>query len=196
LIKEVHHRVKNNLQLVSSLFSLQGRYFTDPVAKDSFEETQNRVLAIALVHEKLYQSSDLSRIDFGDYLTNLAATLLAGSELRDRVTARVDVPGFTLPISEAIPCGLMVNELLTNAIKHAFPDGRRGTIDIHMDAKAGRRQLTVSDDGAGLPADVDVRRSESLGWQLVTMLAKQLEVDIQVDLQGRTAFQLLFQKGV
>src|SRR5579872_1806845 len=149
LLKEVHHRVKNNLQVIASLLRLQARYMSDPAARAMFEESQNRVHSISLVHEMLYRAGDLARVDFGDYLRTLTSHLADGWSNSDRsVTVSVEAAGVQLAVDTAIPCGLIVNELVTNALKHAFPNGSSGTIRVcAVFQPDGRLAVVVQDDG-------------------------------------------------
>lgn len=196
LLKEIHHRVKNNMQVVSSLLSLQSRYISDPRDVEAFRECQRRIRSMALVHEKLYRSRSLSRIEFGGYVRQLAGQLLSSAEKRPgTVGLKLDVEETMFDIQTAIPLGLIVNELLSNALKYAFPGERKGQISISL--RAGERDefvLTFSDDGVGLPPGVDLVRSESLGFQLVSMLVEQL--DGRVDIQGEsgTGFRIFFKE--
>jgi PAS domain S-box-containing protein len=197
LLKEIHHRVKNNLQVTSSLLKLQSSYIQDGRARELFAESQGRIRSMALVHEKLYQSSDLSRIDFAEYIESLAGLLLRsfGAAAR-RIALNVHGDQVFLAIDTAVPCGLIVNELLSNCLKHAFPDNRAGVIDIHVRAEAGRRfSLSVRDDGVGLPAHIDIHKTETLGLQLVKTLAEQLRADIEVVRDGGTEVRLHFGEG-
>jgi PAS domain S-box-containing protein len=194
LLKEIHHRVKNNLQVVSSLLSLQARHLSDAVAEKILGECQRRILSIALVHEQLYKSKDLSKVPFQEYVHELLSSLFQalGTDLH-RIRPIVDVQALELPIDTAIPSGLLINELVTNSLKHAFPDGRHGTIRIVFAHTAGQlRSLIVSDDGVGLPLDIDPKRSGSLGLQLVHALAKQLKLEVQISRNGGTTFEFRF----
>jgi len=177
LLKEIHHRVKNNLQVTSSLLRLQAAGIGDPNVREMFEETENRIRSMALVHEKLYQSTDLSRIDFADYIRSLGELLFRSSAIQpESVTLEVAGVATFLSIDDAVPCGLIINELLSNALKHAFPQRSRGRIDILFEEPAaGWLQVRVSDDGVGLPADFDFSRTETLGLQLVRGLTQQLD---------------------
>ncbi len=194
LLKEIHHRVKNNLQTISSLLSLQSANIKDPEARALFLETRHRVRSMSLIHEKLYQSSDLARIDFADYLKALTSGLagsFAGSA--SAVAISVDVDEIMLGVDSAVPCGLIVNELVTNCFKYAFNGGRGGTIAIRMARTEGKQlQLSVADDGVGFPKGVDFRETESLGMQLVTTLTEQLDGDIQLFNGTGTKFEITF----
>ena len=194
LLKEVHHRVKNNMQIISTLLDLQSETIIDEEALRAFRESQDRIRAMALVHEKLYQSADFSSIDLGEYIEKLANVLfnsyMADSE---RITLKVDVRHIPLEIDKAIPCGLIINELLSNALKHAFPDGRKGEISIRFDVEEDDRiTLTVADNGVGMPEGVDPAHSRTLGLQLVSMLARQLRGEISLELTAGTVFTIRF----
>ncbi len=196
LLKEIHHRVKNNMQVISSLLSLQSRHLEDPKAIGMFKDSQHRIRSMALVHEKLYQSKDLSRIDFGQYLQNLVVYLIHSYQVdAGRVRLRLDVGDTALDINTAIPCGLIINELATNALKHAFPGGRKGEVRVTLRPGAdGRFSLTVGDDGVGWPRDVDFRKTETLGMQLVTMLVDQLDGKIELEKKPGTTFRISFRE--
>jgi len=192
LLSEIHHRVKNNLQIVSSLLSLQSDYVTDADALAMFRESQQRVKSMALIHEKLYESEDFAHIDFSDYLAALSSHLISSYQ---RPSVRLLIEGCTtsVDITTAIPCGLIVNELVTNAFEHAFPDGREGTITVSLCMDdAGTHVLSVSDDGVGFPEDLDFRNTKSLGLQLVTALVNQLDGTIDLSRENGTAFVISF----
>lgn len=176
LLKEVHHRVKNNLQMISSLLNLQARLVDDEKAREIFNDSRARVRSFALLHEKLYQSQDLAKIDFEDYVKDLASALFQSTGMNsERVTLEVNMEQVVLDMDSIINCGLIVSELVTNSLKYAFPAGRSGSIRITLRTiGAGTLELTVQDDGAGLPNDLDYRKSNTLGLQLVGMFAKEL----------------------
>jgi two-component sensor histidine kinase len=194
LLKEVHHRVKNNLQVISSLLSLQVGVVTDPNVLQVFRESQHRVRAMALIHEKLYQSRDLGKVDFGEYVRSLTGYLFRSFGVeRATIALTVNVKDVFLEVEKAIPCGLIVNELVSNALKHAFPAGREGEIRIDAQAKGTEHvTLRVSDNGVGFPPAVDVRTTTSLGLGLVNTLTKQLEGTIEQQSSGGTTFQIRF----
>ncbi len=194
LLKEVHHRVKNNLQVISSLLNLQSGYIKDPVALQVFVESRNRVRSMALIHEKLYQSQDLSRIDFEDYIKTLSNGLLAGfAGKKSAIRIEVDVEKIMLPVDAAVPCGLIVNELVTNCFKYAFAPEAGGQIRISMKrSDDAHLHLSVSDDGVGFPKDLDFRNTESLGMQLVITLSEQLEGTIHLQNGVGTTFEISF----
>lgn len=182
LLREVHHRVKNNLQLIASLLNLQGRYLHEPQSRSLLEESQSRIHSIALVHETLYQSGELARIDLGAYLGTLVRHLAASwVGVSGRIELELDVASIEVAIDVAIPCGLVVNELVTNAFKHAFPAARRGTVRVSTRAVAsGLTVLTVADDGVGLPERVLAPRAGGLGLELVATLTRQLRGTLEV----------------
>ncbi|HEV7868471.1 MAG TPA: sensor histidine kinase, partial [Chthoniobacteraceae bacterium] len=194
LLKEVHHRVKNNLQVISSLLSLQSGYIKDPVALQVFTESRNRVRSMALIHEKLYQSQDLSRIDFEDYIKAVSSGLLATFAGRSSsIRISVDVDRVMLPVDSAVPCGLIVNELVTNCFKYAFAGTETGEICVSMKRiDAAQLRLSVSDNGVGFPKDLDFRNTESLGMQLVTTLADQLDGTVALKNGCGTTFEISF----
>jgi PAS domain S-box-containing protein len=185
LLREIHHRVKNNLQIVSSLLSLQSEYIVDQEMLRFFRESQNRVKSMALVHEKLYQSTNLASVDFDGYLRELALQLVRASAAdAGKIELRLDTHAVALPIDKAIPCGIIVNELVTNALKYAFPGGR-GVLYVGCDTDGGQEiHLIVGDDGVGLPADFDIDHVETLGLTLVQMLCEQLQARLVVRRQA------------
>jgi len=194
LLKEIHHRVKNNLQIIISLLRLQSRHFKDKKSQDLLEIIQNRIKSIALIHEKLYQSENLSSFDFGNYIRGLTAYLLqiAGKRASD-IQIKIDSEETFLDINKAIPCGLIINELVFNALKHAFPEGRKGEIHIEMyPCKKGRHTLIISDNGTGFPEDIDFKNTDSLGLQLVNDLVRQIEGALELDREGGTTFKIEF----
>jgi two-component sensor histidine kinase len=194
LLKEIHHRVKNNLQVIASLLRLQGRFLKDKEARAMFEESQNRVHSISLVHEKLYRAGDLARVDFHDYLVTLTKGLTDGWQGSGApVAVVVEAAGVQLGVDTAIPCGLIVTELFTNALKHAFPDVASGSIRIAMATLPDDcLELTVEDNGVGLPENLDFRRSGSLGLELVSSLVRQLGANIEIVRNGGTRFRIEF----
>ncbi|HSY38505.1 MAG TPA: histidine kinase dimerization/phosphoacceptor domain -containing protein [Polyangia bacterium] len=196
LLKEIHHRVKNNLQVISSLLNLQARYLPDPAARAIFSQSQNRVQSIALVHERLYESADLSHVDFGKYLAVLLDNVFDTYDAAGRgIVNVIDVGDVHLTVDVAIPCGLIVNELVTNAIKHAFPNGRTGEIRVSLsESPEGTLNLSVQDDGVGIPAGVDPRHTVSLGLDLVVTFAEQLNAEVTITRTNGTCFGFRFRK--
>ena len=195
LIQEIHHRVKNNLQVISSIINMQVRKLDVGANRDALEECQTRVQAIALIHEKLYQSKDYSRVPFSEYARSLATNVFrASGGSFASVTLELAIEDLALAVDRAIPCGLVLNELITNALKHGFRDGREGTIRVEL-AKldTGRLRMAVKDNGIGLPRDLDIRSSDSLGLQLICTLSEQLDAELEVNGGGGGAsFQLTF----
>jgi PAS domain S-box-containing protein len=192
LLKEIHHRVKNNLQIISSLLNLQAGFIRDPHDGTLFQESVDRVRSMALIHEKLYSSEDFSRIDFHSYMQSLVDSLLR-SYGRPGIATEADIGDIRLSIQTAVPCGLLLNELIVNALKHAFPGDRRGSIRIAMHRTAGEDvELLVADDGAGLPEDIDPTRTPSLGLHLVYILSRQLNGTLSIHREGGTTFRLVF----
>jgi len=193
LLKEIHHRVKNNLQVISSLLSLQSTYVRDAADAEIFRESQNRIRSMALIHEKLYQSGSVSRVDFPQYARSLATTLFRSYRpAESNVRLEVDFGDVALGIDAAVPCGLIINELLSNALKHAFPGGREGTITLALREQGGTTRLTVKDDGVGFPDRLDVHQPSSLGLQLVNTLVAQIGGALEVRRTGGTEFHIAF----
>jgi len=196
LLKEIHHRVKNNMQIVSSLLRLQSRGVEDEKVQRIFEISQNRIRSIALIHETLYQSEDLSQIDFSNYIRRLTTHLL--SVYRPKGTAlklNLDAQEVLLDINRAIPCGLIINELISNAMKHAFPLDKDGEIFVRFAAEDGVFTLIVKDNGEGFPKGLDFRATASLGLQIVSDLVQQLEGDVRLEQEEGTAFIITFGKS-
>ena len=186
LLKEIHHRVKNNLQVVSSLLNLQSQHIKDGEMLRVFKESQNRVRSMALIHEKLYQSSNLAEISFGDYVRDLATQLFRSYSVSAAgVSLEVDANNVHLGIDRAIPCGIIVNELVSNSLKYGFPDRREGTVYIRLHPSAEDTvQLVVGDTGVGLPEGLDIEKTDSLGLKLVKMLTGQISGDLKVVRNG------------
>ena len=188
LIKEIHHRVKNNLQVLSSLLHLQSRQITDETALDAVREGQNRVDAMGLIHQKLYMGDNMAAVEMQDYLKNLGDTLLDAFGLDDeRVKIAYHLEPMHLDVDTAIPLGLIINELMTNSLKYAFPGSRSGTLDISLwKDDAGKLCLKVADDGAGKNAPPDPKNSTAFGTNLVQMLSKKLKgkPEVTVDEDG------------
>ncbi|MBN2244203.1 MAG: PAS domain S-box protein, partial [Candidatus Aminicenantes bacterium] len=177
LLREIHHRVKNNLQIISSLLNLQSSFVQDEAALKMFQESNLRVRSMAIVHEKLYRSEDLSRVNFNEYITSLIGYMYQTYGIDpSQIKINVSVTDIFLDINSAIPCGLIVSELISNALKHAFPNGRKGDIQIVFDRiKPGKYRLIIEDNGVGLDSRIDIHNTESFGLQLVNMLTEQLQ---------------------
>jgi PAS domain S-box-containing protein len=192
LLREVHHRVKNNLQIIISLLKLQSRYMTDENTIAAFRECQNRVKAMSLVHEKLYQSADISKIDLGNYVRFLGNSLFQFFGRKGTgVTFTTDIQDISLDINTAIPVGLIINELVSNSLKYAFPQERTGEISVAIRRENHTLSILFADNGAGIPADFDWRNAKSLGLRLVTSLVEQLQGTIELDRSAGTAFTIV-----
>jgi len=198
LLREIHHRVKNNLQVVSSLLNLQALKLEDETLRRVFQESQSRIRAMALIHETLYESHDLSRIELRPYISRVGDSLIGmyGASA-DRIRLRVEADRVALTIDDMVPCGLIINELLSNSLKHAFPDGRAGEVRIAATASPeGIVTLELRDNGVGLPADLDIHDTTTMGMRLVTGLVEnQLGGTIEVDRRTGTAFRVSFHPG-
>jgi two-component sensor histidine kinase len=193
LLKEIHHRVKNNLMIISSLLNLQSRYIKDEESKTIFKESQNRTKSMALIHERLYQSADLKRIDFGDYIHTLANDLYHTYVLdTSLIKLNVDVDDVMLNINTSIPLGLIVNELVTNSLEHAFPPGKSGEINIKFHSSDDKYLLEVKDNGIGFPKDIDYKNTDSLGLRLVVSLTEQIDGKIEFNNTSGTSFKIIF----
>ncbi len=197
LLREIHHRVKNNLQIVSSLLHLQAGSVRDAAALESLRESQARIRSMSLVHEKLYRSPNLARIQLSDYVQSLAVSLF--ESLRSeagRIRLHFDLEPIVLDINTAIPIGLIVNELLSNALKHAFPGGRAGTIKVELRSRGPEtHELAVEDDGIGLPAGIEPSSAGTLGLQLIQMLAEQLDGTVRREAGPGARFAVLFREA-
>ena len=195
LLKEIHHRVKNNLQIISSLLSLQTSSTANEHASSILKESQNRIKSMALIHEKLYGSRDLARIDFRGYVQSLIAFLTRSYVLYPVPTIEVDIEDVSLDIDMAIPCGLIINELISNSLKYAFKDEPAGAIRVALAREGNLYRLEISDNGIGIPPEVDFRNSTSLGLQLVVTLTDQLNGSLE-HLDGKgTTFVITFMEN-
>jgi PAS domain S-box-containing protein len=183
LLKEIHHRVKNNLQMISSLLRLQSENIHDPALLAVFQESQNRVRSMAIIHECLYQSPDIGRMDFPDYVEKLTDSLLRTYSVHpEKNTIHLNVDEVSLNLDVAIPCGLIITELVSNALKYAYPEGKEGAVYVHFRSLPGNRhELTVADEGVGLKGPVDFESSQSLGLRLVHILTEQLRGRLRVE---------------
>jgi two-component system, sensor histidine kinase PdtaS len=194
LLGEIHHRVKNNLQIVYSLLGLQAARVDDRATQDLLRDSQNRIHSMALIHQTLYGSKDFESVDFALFIATLLPALSRSYGIDpEHIAIRVDVEPVRLPIDIAVPCGLVVNELITNALKHAFQDRICGEISIALSRQLGREALlSVSDNGVGLPDHLDVQKTETIGLQLVGLLAEQLDGEIAIRRSDPTRFSLRF----
>jgi len=195
LLKEIHHRVKNNLQIISSLLYLQSKGVKDEKTLEVFRDSQSCVKSMALIHEKIYASGDLAKIDFGEYIRDLTDNLFSSYGINaDKVALKIDVKDVSFGVNLAVPCGLIINELISNSLKHAFPEGKTGEIVVSLRvAKEKEVELIVSDNGIGIPEDLDYKNTDSLGTQLVVNLVeKQLKGTIELDRKGGTTLTIKF----
>ena len=201
LLREIHHRVKNNMQVIYGLLTLQEGNVDDDKYSNLLQESKNRIVAMALVHDKLYQSENLASINFAEYISSLASTLFQTYRTTGNIALKMDVEDVSIGIDSAIPCGLILNELISNSLKHAFPDNRDGEIRIYVHAEGlqndgatsdnnGNITLIVSNNGVEFPEDLDWKNTESLGLQLVNILTQQLDGTIELDRSSGTAFKI------
>ncbi|MFO8030402.1 MAG: histidine kinase dimerization/phosphoacceptor domain -containing protein [Cyclonatronaceae bacterium] len=183
MLKEIHHRVKNNLAVISALLTLQSDHVQDETAKELFMESVGRIKSMALIHEKLYQSEMFARVEMGDYMRQLVKTIQETYESQPRdITVHVECDNAVLDITRAIPCGLIINELLSNVYKHAFRDSETGNVYLRLkkDEETNECELQVMDDGVGLPKEVIDGKSSSLGYNIIRGLARQLSADLHM----------------
>jgi PAS domain S-box-containing protein len=199
LLKEIHHRVKNNLQIVYSMLNLQTSQIKDKDAIELFKESKNRIFSMALIHEKLYQSKSLAKVDLGEYIRNLTNNLFSSYGVSERtISPKIHVENITLNIDTVIPCALIINELVSNSLKYGFPDlsrRRSGESEIRIELRRAvnnRFTLTISDNGVGLPEGFEIQKSESLGLKLVSVLVNQLQGSIRVDTNRGVEFAITF----
>ena len=195
LLKEIHHRVKNNLQIIVGLLHLQQIQYEDEKTKRALQESKHRVQAMALLHEKLYQSEKLSRIEMGDYLEELKTHLVASYGTQtSQVAFTVSADKIHLEIDQAIPLGLILTELLSNSLKYAFPNERKGSIEVNMTAEGNEIKMNIGDDGVGVPSGTDIAMAKTLGLKLVRNLVNQLEGDLEVDTTNGVSYSITFQR--
>ena len=194
LLKEIHHRVKNNLQIISSLLNLQAEYLKDNQALEVFKDSQNRIESMALIHEKLYQSQDLARINFVDYIQDLVTNLFYSYNVNSSdITLKMNVEEVFLVIDAAIPCGLIINELISNSLKYAFPQRELGEICIDFYSReVNLYTLSISDNGVGFAQDFDFHNTESLGLRLVKGLTYQLKGNIDFSSNQGVEYKIIF----
>ncbi len=205
LLKEIHHRVKNNMQVISSLLNLQSSRIKSPEILEMFKESQDRIRSMSLIHERLYQSADLARIEFSQYIQNLSKYLFQSYRIDpESVVLKTDVRDVSLDINKAIPCGLIINELVSNSLKYAFSQVKdsnkkkvkKGEINIKLTADDGKVMLLVKDNGIGLPVGLDIETTDSFGLQLVTTLVAQLNGRMNISRKPGTTFKITFDKTV
>ncbi len=194
MLMEIHHRVKNNLQIISSMLKLQAGYVEHKPSLGLFKDSQNRVKSMSLVHEKLYQSKDLSSINFSNYVESLASFLLSsyGSN-PDKIKLKINIQEELINISTAIPCGLIISELVSNSLKYAFPNGRKGTIDIILKSQKDKEKcLIICDDGIGFQGDIDFKNTDTMGLFLINTLVDQIHGTIKLEKKKGTSFKIAF----
>jgi two-component sensor histidine kinase len=197
LLQEVHHRIKNNLQVISSLLTLQALSTNDDRVVQLLNDSQNRIEAIALVHEKLYSTTRLSLVDVGEYTRSLIEKLQASMFTSNSVRVTVTADPIILDVDRAVPIGLILSELITNALKYAFPNGKPGEISIDLRASDGEQySIVVRDNGVGFPEDLDIHQAASLGLQLVTGLTKQLDGTVELRREGGTVIEIRFANAI
>jgi two-component sensor histidine kinase len=193
LLKEIHHRVKNNLQIIISLLNLQTGYIRDEASLKAVKDGQSRVRTMALVHEKFYQSDELSEINFVEYIEKLCHFLYQSyGDKTSRIEVKIGGDHINLDMDTAMPCGLLINEIVSNAYKYAFPGQTNGTISIQLKKTDNRITANIHDDGIGLPLDFDFEKQESLGMQLIQALTNQLDGELKIDRENGTTFEITF----
>ena len=193
LLKEIHHRVKNNLQVISSILNLQSSFVTDENTLEILQESRNRIRTMAIIHENLYRTEDFSSINFSSYLENLLGNLVASYRINEEVVLETNLEEVDLVLDQAIPCGLLVNELITNALKYAWKQGEKGTITINLYQKETEIHLNIFDDGIGLPFNFKETKPETLGLQLVETLIEQLDGELEVKNENGTKYFIKFE---
>lgn len=199
LLREVHHRVKNNLSIIDSLLSMQARYISDAESLKLLSDSQQRIHTMSLIHEQLYQSQDMGKVDFYEYLQRLASNLYSSiNAYKNQIELRLDIHPILLNIDIAISLGLIINELLTNSFKHAFPNLKEGLIEVTFQRSSvdQKLHLIIQDDGIGIPNDIDFHSTNSLGLRLVRILTQQLRASLQVSSTSGTSFYFTFQEEI
>jgi PAS domain S-box-containing protein len=196
LLREVHHRVKNNMQIISSLLNLQSNRIQDQAMRDIFRDSQNRIHTMAIVHERLYQSQNFNRIEFKPYIQGLADSLFRSYNTRqDRIQLEIKADDIYLDLNHAIPLGMIVNELISNSLKHAFPDGAPGRIHLEFNLDSSDQlRLVIRDDGIGMPKNSE-KTSEGFGMEMVHTLAAQLDGRLVFSSDGGTTVDLIFPRS-
>ena len=194
LLGEIHHRVRNNLQVISSLLNLQSRATEDPFVRQAFNESQSRVQSMALIHQQLYEANSFSDIDLGDYARRLAGHLFRSfGDTAEHIRLDLDIKGVSLAVDRAAPCGLIINELLSNSLKYAFLDGRPGRIRISAERQPNQSiLLTIGDDGPGLPPEIGLWNTKTLGLRLVRTLVRQIDGELEMGEPPGAEFRIRF----
>ena len=195
LLKEVHHRVKNNLQVINSILNLQSSYVEDEETLQIIIESQNRIRSMSYIHESLYQTKDFSSISFDNYISNLIQNLVHSYQIHaEKTKLLLEVDKVELALDQAIPCGLILNELITNSLKYAYPEGQAGEIKIVVKEIGGKVNISVQDFGIGLPENFKIEQSDSLGLSLVDTLIDQLDGELILKRESGTEFLIIFEK--
>lgn len=195
LLKEVHHRVKNNMQVISSILNLQSSYISDENALNILRESQDRIKSMSFVHESLYQSKTLSEVNFAEYIQNIVKNLYHSYSSPDkRIELVFELDKIDLNLDTSIPCGLIINEVVSNSLKYAFQDREGGVLKVKFGSEDDALRLTISDDGIGLPEGFDINTAESLGLQLVTTLVTQISGDLQINTEHGTEIDIKFKE--
>ncbi|MBT5425422.1 MAG: sensor histidine kinase [Bacteroidetes bacterium] len=193
LLKEIHHRVKNNMTIISSLLKLQLNIVDDEKAKEALQDSQNRVQTMSMIHETLYRSEDMSSIDMQTYLPELGRTIFQSYIVSDNVNLKVEAENIIIGVKQLSPIGLIVNELITNSLKYAFPDNQKGEVKIILQKREDQIELEYSDNGIGIQEDFDWKNTKSMGLNLVKILAEnQLDGSIDMESENGTKFTIKF----
>jgi len=192
LLREIHHRVKNNLQIISSLLELQKQYVKEDSTVAVLDDSKNRVMSIAMIHEKLYQSHDLSHINFKDYLNSLLTNLFYSYGVRPHINLMLNLDEVYLNMETAVPLGIIIIEIISNSLKYAFPNDMAGEIAVNLTNNNGQYELIISDNGIGIPEEVDLKAGTTLGLQLVDSLVNQIDGTIELDKTEGTKYIINF----
>ena len=195
LLSEIHHRVKNNMQIISSLLNLQSQYVTSAETVDVLQESQDRVKAMATIYEKLSQSNDLTKINFESYIHSIVNGLFYSHKIKEgQINPIIKIENIMLNIETAIPCGLIISELVSNSLKHAFPEGKEGKLCVSIKSHDNKYEMKISDDGIGFPEDIDFKNTDTLGLKLVNTLVKQIDGKITLDRSYGTEYNIIFRE--
>ncbi len=191
LLKEIHHRVKNNLQIISSMLSIQSQYTNDSRLDEVIGECRSRIVSMSLIHESLYKKEDDEKSLFSNYIKQLMPQLIDTYHIdKSKIDLKMNIEEFELSLDDSVPCGLLINEIVSNSLKHAFPDGTNGRIDLKMFKDGRNMVLQISDNGVGLKKEVDPESQDTFGFLLIYTLAAQLEATIVISREGGVAFDI------
>ncbi len=191
LIKEIYHRVKNNLAVVSGLLNIQAANIKDKKVKAAFQATRDRIFSLSAVHSQLYHSENYSYVDYKEYIKKLVSNVFYSSQMSGHVKLHLDLADISLPIDKAIPCGLLLNEIVTNALKHAFPENRKGNLRIIAHSLEDKKcEIIVKDDGIGIPESFNIEKTKTLGLKLIDLMAKQIEGTLEIESKKGTEFRI------